>query len=105
MNKQDYLDGMREIHKESTKKQNELSVKYALSNSTIKVGDIVESKHTIVIVDRIQATFGVYSNIPECVYKGEQLTKHYKPRKDGNKSRVYQSDLFKVNKKIVNIGK
>ena len=101
MTEQEYLDGIKKIHAESNKKQDELTIEYAFSKSSVTAGDIVESKHSIITVYKIQAAHCRFSPIPECVYIGVELTKLYKPRKDGRKSRVYQSDLIKVNKVAV----
>ena len=75
---------------EAHKKKRALQRKYALSNNTFKIGDIVTDHIGSVRVEKI---LFYYDQVPSCVYVGIQITKKGKPVKSGEKRNAYQINL------------
>lgn len=96
---------MEQITKEKLKDQlNALDLKYkadrqqvlkeyALSNNTLKVGDVVTDHIGIIKIESI----GVYIHFEdsECTYKGVELRKDGTPKKGNQIRTVYQSNIIK----------
>jgi hypothetical protein len=72
-----------------------LDRQYALSNNPVKVGDKIINKHetTTIEVENIGVSFGLGSNVPECVYSGKNLTKAGTQSKREPRNTIYQSQL------------
>lgn len=74
----------------------------AFANATVKVGDIVRSKHSLkesILVDEVKYAMRDFfegSDNPQCVYFGYVLTQKGVPRKDKSRSRICESDLLKI---------
>ena len=80
MTKEEYESGLAALEKEYKAKCNELARNYAMSNNPYKVGDILQDHYQIIKVERI----GYGTNLrglPECWYRGTQLTKKLEPKK------------------------
>ena len=75
--------------------------KWANVNARFNVGDIIESKGTIIQIDqrygRHSPYYGTKSLYVE--YRGPQLTKKLRPRKDGERSSIYDDgrEIKKIN--------
>lgn len=82
------LDGLEKSHHEKVRK---LQLDYAMSNSAINEGDIVTDHCGKVRVVRVCWT--VLNGEPICVYRGKELTKAGKPRKDKSMRDVYQINI------------
>lgn len=70
-----------------------LAKEFAMSNNTVKVGDVVSRPGMTIIVDRIGIEWGRYGTFPQCCYSGRMLTKAGEPRKDGAIGYVFQSEV------------
>ena len=64
---------------------------YALSNSTVKIGDMVTDHMGTIKVEKVITWC---RDIPSCVYKGKEYTKAGKPSKRGSTRNVYQINLI-----------
>ena len=89
-----------EIRSLAEKEVRKLGKEFAFSKATAKHGDVIKCKYgnRVIIVDDIKFSMRNYmatEETPECVYFGFVLTKAGKPRKDGERSRIYESDIFK----------
>lgn len=75
---------------DSEYRKNVLAIKkqYALSNNTIKIGDVVSDGDDTITVESISA---VMSDKPSCAYFGIKITKSGKPFKSGEKATIHQS--------------
>ena len=97
MNTEDYKAKLKAIEHEARERIIALSRDYAFSNSSVISGDVVTDNVGSVAVEKVKYTKGDAKHIPQCVYYGIELTKSMKPRKDGSKRNVYQSNLLKSN--------
>lgn len=80
--REDYDDNLWKLKKE-----------YALSNNTVKVGDIVIDHMGAVKVEKIL----IYRmDEPSCIYRGIEYTKAGKPTKRGGRRDAYQRNLIKT---------
>jgi len=107
MSKGDYMElndfrlKAQEIRSLAEKEVRKLGKEFAFSKASAKIGDTVTCKFSVkqsLIVDDIKFSMRNYlakDEKPECVYFGLVLTKTGKLRKDGLRSRIYESDLLK----------
>jgi hypothetical protein len=101
MNLDEFRKKAKEIRDEAEREVKKLGKDLAFNNASAKIGDIVTAKYgnkVSIIVDDIKFTMKSYlarEESPECVYFGYVLTKAGKPRKDGERGRIYESDLLK----------
>jgi hypothetical protein len=94
MNINEYKEMKKQIEKEAEKKLLSLAKEYAFSNSTVRIGDIVEDHSDRIKVDKIN--FGISDRIPVCVYHGVRLTKKGEPCKRDPRTAVWQSNVKAV---------
>ena len=76
-----------------TEKLRQIKSEFALSNSAVKVGDIVEDHMGRLRVEKIGTSFT--REFPQCVYYGVELTKKNDVKKRQSGRAVYQSNLAK----------
>ena len=94
MTEDEYRSKVEELKKDHDKALKKLAIEFALSNSTIKEGDIVEDHIGKVFVERINVAMNHYSSdLPLCVYYGSELRKDGLPKKNKNKRDVWQYNL------------
>lgn len=92
MDSTEYAASVLEIKNEAKNKLNALAKEYAISNSSVKVGDVVQDHIGSVSVEKIT----IYrSNPPSCIYYGLELTARGVPRKGKRTRMVYQVNLLK----------
>jgi hypothetical protein len=89
---QEYISRKNILIKEHDKKMKELNKEYALSNNTVKIGDIVTDHIGSVKVEKILLWGSIE---PSCVYRGIEYTKAGKPYKKGSERDVFQINLIK----------
>lgn len=89
----EFISQKNDLRIEHDKKVQALSKEYALSNNTVKVGDMVTDHIGAVKVEKILIRV---TDEPSCVYSGTEYTKAGKPTKRGTKRLAYQINL--VNK-------
>lgn len=100
MNKQEYLDKLKDAENVYKAAKNKIYLEYALSNANFKIGDIIERYGEIILVEKITA--GVISfNYPQPVYSGTLLKKDLTPKKSQEKSSIYGDENVKFHKHIV----
>ena len=101
MNLEEFRKKAKEIRDKAEREVKSLGKQLAFSNASAKIGDTVTAKHgnnMSIIVDDIKFSmrnFMAREETPECVYFGFVLTKAGKLRKDGERGRIYESDLLK----------
>jgi len=93
----EYYERINTIDAEAKKKRLIVNREYALSNSHIKIGDMVTDHIGTICVESI----GIYNStrLPSCIYKGTCYTKTGKPFKSKDKRQAYQCNLVR-NKRI-----
>lgn len=91
----EYKKELKELEETYQKKKKQLAFKYAMSNNSVKRGDIVTDHIGDVIVDKINVGGHSWQAI-ECVYEGFELTKQGKPFKNKRRRIVWQSNLKHV---------
>lgn len=76
----------------------ELGKEYALSNNSVKIGDIIQGNRYYIKVEKI-----IVKKIPtsyyltECLYSGKKLKKDGSFFKNDLEGFIYQTDLKKIN--------
>jgi len=95
MTEDEYLINIEALKKEHENKLSFLDKEFALSNSNVKIGDIVEDCNSKISVEKIKFTKSVCSSFPECVYFGTILNKNGEKNKKGKKCYIYQSNIIK----------
>lgn len=93
MNIDEYNSELEKIEKETKSKKFKLAIEYALSNSSVKVGDTVGDDHRKIIVSEIKIGIQSCNNKPCCVYHGELLTKAGKSFKRPQKASIWQLNI------------
>jgi len=98
MNKTEF-EKQKQVLKDTYEKElDKLKTEYALSNNSVKIGDIISSSICIIKVEKILvAKQSYFSDLPECRYKGKKIKKDGKFFKDNSDDIIYQSDLKKIN--------
>lgn len=102
MTKEEYDKTKLTFENEHSKNIKSLGRKYAISNSTVKKGDILRDHSGIIEVDNIKWGFSYMSKYPMCIYSGIKLRKDLKPYKSGERDTLYQSNLTEVKNDIKN---
>lgn len=100
MNLEEFRSKAKEIRDNAEKDVRQLGKELAFSNATAKAGDLIKSKHgqKAIIVDDIKfsmTNYMVREETPECVYFGFVLTKSGRPRKDNERTMIYESEILK----------
>jgi len=94
MTHDEYKEKLKQLEEAYQKEKKQLAVKYAMSNNTVKIGDVITDHIGSIIVDKINV--GGYSwRGVECVYEGFELTKRGRPFKNKRRRVVWQSNLKK----------
>ena len=91
MNFEIYIKKMADLDKEVNIKKRKLKMKYALSHSTVKIGDMITDHLGSIIVESILLN---NVNEPSCIYKGINLLKSGKVSKRQKKRYLYQVNLI-----------
>ena len=93
MTKEEYESRLAALEKEYKAKCDELARIYAISNNPYKIGDILQDHYQIIKVERIGWARN-YHGMPECWYRGTQLTKKLEPKKrQDTDPRMVQSNV------------
>ncbi len=90
MNFETYKKKITDLNIEVNNKKRELKMKYALSHSTVKIGDMITDHLGSIIVESILLN---NANEPSCIYKGINLLKSGKVSKRQKKRYLYQVNL------------
>ena len=90
-----YETRQQELYDQYEKDKRRLAQEFALSHNSVNKGDFVTDNIGTIKVESFGLNMG-YSNshIPSMIYKGTEYTKAGKPRKDGSKRSVYQTNLI-----------
>jgi len=83
MEKEAYLNKLKEIEDNYLLEKNTLHKEYALSNAKFKVGDTIKDDRWVFTIDKI-TVFKGFSD-PEAVYHGFELKKDLTPKKNRNR--------------------
>lgn len=89
MTKEEYKQKTAEIYKEYQYKQKELDVEFALSNTDVKIGDVVADNCSMIIVEKIKVDRAWSSHLPSVYFEGTRLTKKFVAFKSGERATVY----------------
>ena len=92
MEYQEYEDRLIELKVEFELKKTKLVKEYVDSNNPYKIGDKVTDHACSIIIEKIKYHISL-SGFPCAVYYGPELKKDGTPKKNGNKTYVYQSNL------------
>ena len=92
MKYQEYEDRLRELKVEFEQKKSKLIKEYVDSNNPYKIGDKVTDHACSIIIEKIKYHISLCGT-PCAVYYGPELKKDGTPKKNGNKTYVYQSNL------------
>ena len=93
MTKEEYESGLAALKREYKAKCNELARACAMENNPYNVGDILQDHYQIIRVERIGWGTNLHG-LPECWYRGTQLTKKLEPKKrQDTDPRMVQSNV------------
>lgn len=100
MDLQEYRLQAKTIRDKAEAEVKQLAREFAFANSTVQIGDKITSRlghGETIIVEEIKYSIKPFlskDESPECVYRGVLLTKKGQPRKDGQRSNIFQSDML-----------
>lgn len=90
MTEEEYIKRKEELAKEFDEKKEKLNREFVLSNTDVKVGDIVSDGHHTIKVDKIIIEAPYFGcSVPSASYKGVRLTKQLKPFKSGESGCIW----------------
>ena len=92
MQYQEYEDRLRELKVEFEQKKSKLIKEYLDSNKIYQIGDVVTDHVCSIIIEKIDYQIPLHGT-PCAVYYGPELKKDGTPKKNGNKTYVYQCNL------------
>jgi hypothetical protein len=87
MEKETYLEKLKEIEKHFEVSKSNLYREYALTNAKFKIGDTIKDERWAFTIDKI--TVYKMFDMPEPVYHGFELKKDLTPKKNGNRVTIY----------------
>ena len=92
MQYQEYEDRLRELKLEFEQKKTKLVKEYVDANNPYKIGDKVTDHVCSIRIEKIKYHISLYGT-PCAVYYGPELKKDGTPKKNGNKTYIYQTNL------------
>ena len=92
MEYKEYEDKLKELKVEFEQKKERLIKEYVDANNPYKIGDKVTDHANSIIIEKIKYHISL-TGIPCAVYYGPELKKDGTPKKNGNKTYVYQINL------------
>ena len=92
MEYKEYEDKLKELKVEFEQKKERLIKEYVDANNPYKIGDKVTDHVCSIIIEKIKYHISL-SGFPCAVYYGPELKKDGTPKKNGNKTYVYQFNL------------
>jgi hypothetical protein len=93
MNEIEYKNKLAEIERVSKQSKYILAQKYAFSNTSVQIGDIVEDHIGRIKVERIKFCIMSYNSLPDCVFQGIIINKNGSSSKKNTCRDVYQFNL------------
>ena len=93
MTEQDFDAEIIRIESEAKIQKNKLYIKYAESNRTNNVGDIITDHLCTIKVEKFVVRFPGLSRYPSIVYSGIKLKKDLTPYKNGDWDTIWQSNI------------
>ncbi len=95
----DLNEKIKAITERSEKEINKLKRAYAVKHRRFCIGDILQERSAVILVDIILWSSCSSGGAPFSVYYGYVLTKKLKPRKDGERRRLYGKEVIKLENK------
>ena len=93
MTEQDFDAEIIRIESEAKIQKNELYLKYAESNRTNNVGDVITDGSSTIEIKKHVVRFTGLSRYPDIVYSGIKLKKDLTPYKNGDWDTIWQSNI------------
>ncbi len=90
MTREEYLERKGNLEKEFKELKVKLDREFALSNNTVKIGDIVADSSCIIKVEDMVVKIPFGSIIPTVYYIGTRLRRDFSPFKRKEKGYVYR---------------
>ena len=101
MNKEEYLQELKELENEFEQKKTKLIVNCGLSQRKFNNGDIIRNHVYTIIVDMVKVYIDS-ERYPMPVYHGVSLTKSLVSKKNGERGAVYGNDGVELIKEYKN---
>jgi hypothetical protein len=89
----EYYNELEKLRNDYNVSVDNIKIKYALSNNTIKVGDIITDHVGSIKVSEINVATPFGSKLPCCLYNGVEYTIKGEPKKNGGVRDVWQCNL------------
>ena len=97
MNIEEVRKQLTDLEIEYKKQVRKLKIEYARTLIKYAKGQTISDHHQTIKIDSISLAFSYFSDgFPEPIYLGQLLTKAMKLHKNGNRGKVYQSNIQKV---------
>ena len=96
MNINDLNNEEKKLKEKCDEKIKNLRIEYAKQNVKYSVGQTIDNGVFRILIDNILYSTSRLYGEPCPVYCGVELTKKGKPRKDGSRASIYQSDKIEV---------
>lgn len=93
MTAEEYNQTIKDIEKTAEEAKKKVVIHYALSNNSVKEGDIVTDHKCTIRVDKVSVSRGRSYELPQCVYDGVILKKDGSDNVKGKRDTVYQSNM------------
>jgi hypothetical protein len=90
-----YKEKIKDLEKEFENKKTALMKEFVLANNPYKIGDKITDHIGTIIIESIGFAYIGYGSPPCATYFGKELKKDGEPKKNGNKRRVWQSNIIK----------
>lgn len=89
----EYENRLKVIEQEAVAKKKALNAECAISNNTVKTGDVIEDHIGRIQVEKFSVQIPSFGRMPVCAYFGIEITKAGIPSKKGTKRWAHQSNL------------
>lgn len=90
MDVEEYREKVKAIEEQADRAKRQVAREFALSNNTVRFGDMVEDHNGRIKVESIKT---VHGDLPKCAYEGPEYTKTGTPFKNGRRRVIYQNNL------------
>ena len=92
----DYKKALSDLALQYEHARSEYHRQFALSNNTVKHGDVFTDHIGSILVERIGVCFSGLDTIPSCKYYGKELKKDGTPKKNNTYRTAYQSNSLTI---------
>ena len=97
MTKEEYFDSLKQEKEQYDLRLEQIYIKYAEENNSVKEGDIIKDHIGYGKVIKMKVSFPAFEKIPCMVYQCEEYTAKLLPKKKANTRIVWQPNIVAIN--------